>query len=87
MSRPDKDQALAAFSRSMSLYFSGISVFIIFGVTDIVMRSIAGGTAAIICVIFLYRCIRFTRIRYVNILCGFLYFYKIEEMDSVKTEI
>lgn len=83
MSRPDKDQAIAAFSRSMIFYLIGLVFFIImYGRADVwvqvigVIVTVASGT------LFYCRYIRFTKMRYVYIMRNFLFFYEMDKSND-----
>lgn len=82
MSRPDKDQALAAFSRSMILYFVGLAVLIVCTTSDALIRAGGGISTVILGVLFYYRYVRFTKMRYIYIIRNFLYFYEIDQNNG-----
>ncbi len=75
MSRMDRDQSISAMSRSFSLYFFMLTI--LFARTLFVNPSVNIIILTIVSflftILFYYRCIRFTKLRYINIIRTFYY--------------
>ena len=81
-SRIDRDQSLSAMSRSLSLYFLGVSISSAFSicVSFSLSRLLLLSISVILTILFYNRFIRFVRMRYSNILRMFYY----NEQDSIQ---
>ena len=73
--RIDKDQSISAMSRSLSLYFAllAVMVFISNFFEPAAMKIILVIISLFFAGLFYYRCMRFTKLRYINIFRTFYY--------------
>lgn len=73
--RIDREQSISAMSRSFSLYFALLTILVLINIffqpefTKVVLV----GVSLFFTFLFYYRCIRFTKLRYINIFRTFYY--------------
>lgn len=73
--RADKDQSTFGMSRSLSLYFLGLSFFTAYSAirTQNIMHIVYTVVIFVLSMLFYYRCIRFAKMRYIYIVRSFYY--------------
>lgn len=73
--RIDKDQSLSAMSRSLSLYFSLLSILMFVSILfqPSLIKFVSIIISLILAILFYYRCIRFAKLRYIYIFRAFYY--------------
>ena len=72
-SRIDRDQSLSAMSRSLSLYFALLTIVLPHTAPSSCIRNIILAISAILAILLYYRCVRFAKLRYINIFRTFYY--------------
>lgn len=80
MQRSDKDQTIAAFSRSLALYFFLLAALLFLSPSNLEMRIwiVAVVVSLLLAILMSFRVIRFMKMRYVTIMRRCLYSYDME---------
>lgn len=72
-SRIDRDQSLSAISRSLSLYFALLTIVFVLSLTFNCLKMVLLVAFTFLAILLYHRCIRFTKLRYINIFRTFYY--------------